>query len=122
MTEAIWSGVIAVLVCAAAITCAVRQRQRAIAVHGELLAMRLASDQLVTETVPEVVRRLRDGASVDTALAQSPEPADEAHRRLLRAVAVEVGKGERMRAAAMSACANAAGRVQALTTTMLADL
>ena len=122
MTASIWVGVIAVFVCASAIAWAVRARQRVTAVHGELLALRIASDRLVTDTVPEVVRRLRDGASVDTALAESPEPEDDAHRRLVRAVAVEIGKGERMRAAAMSACASAAGRVQALTTTMLADL
>ncbi|WP_261574471.1 ATP-binding protein [Frankia gtarii] len=48
--------------------------------------------------------------------------ARETHQRILWTLATEIGRGERMRAAAMSACANAAGRVQALATSMLADL
>ncbi|QTR06504.1 ATP-binding protein, partial [Saccharothrix algeriensis] len=40
----------------------------------------------------------------------------------MRTLAEEVGRGERARAAAMAACGNAAGRMQALATTMLADL
>ncbi|MEC4018227.1 ATP-binding protein [Streptomyces sp. H27-D2] len=77
---------------------------------------------LADETLPAVVRRLRDGASASTALAEMPQPADAAHQRILSTMAQEVGAGERMRMAAMSACANAAGRVQALATSMLADL
>ncbi len=97
--------------------------------------------QLADQVLPAVVKRLRDGASPEAALAEiaeigeigeigaaDPEIGDgnrearETHRRILRALATEIGRGERMRAAAMSACANAAGRVQALATSMLADL
>jgi len=48
--------------------------------------------------------------------------ADDTYGRILRTVADEIVRSERIRAAATSACANAAGRVQALTTSMLADL
>ncbi|MFC6065074.1 sensor histidine kinase [Streptomyces ochraceiscleroticus] len=98
---------------------AVRTSARHRARIAELAA---AADRLADETLPAVVARLRDGASVDTALGHTPMPADEAHRRIVETLATEVGRGERMRAAAMSACASAAGRVQALATSMLADL
>ncbi|MET7304549.1 ATP-binding protein [Embleya sp. NPDC005575] len=78
--------------------------------------------RLADETLPALVALLRGGASVDTALAGVPAPQHEALQRTLATFAREVGQGERMRAAAMSACANAAGRVQALSTSMLADL
>ncbi|WP_329498475.1 ATP-binding protein [Kitasatospora herbaricolor] len=75
--------------------------------------------RLTDEILPAVVERLRTGASVDTALAE--------HRRhpqiaVLRTVAEQVGRGERERAAALAVCATAAGRVQALATSMHADL
>ncbi|MBP0453608.1 sensor histidine kinase [Kitasatospora sp. RG8] len=82
-------------------------------------AERAQLDRLADEVLPELVKRLRGGASVESALA--------AHRRhpqyaLLRAVAEEVGRGERLRAAALAVCATAAGRVQALATSMHAEL
>ncbi|MFJ3792998.1 sensor histidine kinase [Kitasatospora sp. NPDC090091] len=82
-------------------------------------AERVQLDRLAEDVLPEVVKRLRDGASVDSALA--------AHRKhpqyaLLRAVAEEIGRGERLRAAALAVCATAAGRVQALATSMHAEL
>ncbi|GGV28202.1 hypothetical protein GCM10010495_50440 [Kitasatospora herbaricolor] len=75
--------------------------------------------RLTDEILPAVIERLRTGASVDTALAE--------HRRhpqiaVLRTVAEQVGRGERERAAALAVCATAAGRVQALATSMHADL
>ncbi|MFC9329303.1 sensor histidine kinase [Kitasatospora sp. NPDC057015] len=75
--------------------------------------------KLTDEILPAVVERLRTGASVDTALAE--------HRRhpqiaVLRTLAEQVGRGERERAAALAVCATAAGRVQALATSMHADL
>ncbi|MFE3109498.1 sensor histidine kinase [Kitasatospora indigofera] len=75
--------------------------------------------RLTDEILPAVVELLRTGASVDTALAE--------HRRhpqiaVLRTVAEQVGRGERERAAALAVCATAAGRVQALATSMHADL
>lgn len=84
--------------------------------------LRAEVDRITDHTLPEVVRHIRDGASAETALAKVEQPADPAQRRLLEAAAREIHRGERMRAATMSACANAAGRVQALTTSMLADL
>ncbi|WP_404816819.1 ATP-binding protein [Streptomyces thermolineatus] len=80
------------------------------------------TNRLAEETLPALVKQLRDGASADTALARTARPALSAHRRILQILAREVGRSERMRASAMSACANAAGRVQALATSMLADL
>jgi hypothetical protein len=80
------------------------------------------AERLADETLPAVVRRLRDGAPVDTALAEAREPVVAPHRRLLGTLVDEVVTGERMRAAAMATCANAAGRVQAMATSMLADL
>jgi signal transduction histidine kinase len=88
---------------------------RATALEGE-------SAQLADVTVPLAVERLRDGGSADTVLSRLPQPAQAAHRRLLDVLIREIGASERMRAAAMTACASAAGRVQALTTSMLADL
>ncbi|MFD4658349.1 sensor histidine kinase [Kitasatospora sp. NPDC058444] len=75
--------------------------------------------RLAEGVLPEVVTRLRAGAAVDSALA--------AHRKhpqyaLLRAVGEEIGRGERLRAAALAVCATAAGRVQALATSMHAEL
>ncbi|MFD0486344.1 ATP-binding protein [Saccharopolyspora spinosporotrichia] len=78
--------------------------------------------ELADRKLPELVGRLRSGASPDTALAEIELPAHEHQARILRTAAAEVGGAERMRAATMGACANAAGRVQALTTSMLADL
>jgi signal transduction histidine kinase len=78
--------------------------------------------QLANNTLPAVVRKLRDGTPANTVLAEVVQPAKEVQRNILRTLAVEIGLGERQRAAAMAACANAAGRVQAMATSMLADL
>ncbi|MER7769792.1 ATP-binding protein [Kitasatospora sp. NPDC096140] len=88
------------------------ERARAEAERAEL-------DLIAEGVLPEVVKKLRAGAAVDSALA--------AHRKhpqyaLLRAVGEEIGRGERLRAAALAVCATAAGRVQALATSMHAEL
>ncbi|MFE3878347.1 sensor histidine kinase [Kitasatospora sp. NPDC059146] len=88
------------------------ERERAADERAEL-------ERIPEGVLPEVVEKLRGGASVDSALA--------AHRKhpqyaLLRAVGEEVGRGERLRAAALAVCATAAGRVQALATSMHAEL
>jgi signal transduction histidine kinase len=114
-------GAAAVLVCVA-VTAAAYGAQVVRHLRDRIEAMNAEAARLADDMLPVLVKRLRDGASVDTALAEIPEPVDGAHRRILRTLAQEVGKGDRMRAAAMSACANAAGRVQALATSMLADL
>ncbi|GJF31883.1 hypothetical protein KNE206_45830 [Kitasatospora sp. NE20-6] len=86
-------------------TAAVRERT-------ELTALR-------DTVLPDVVTRLRAGASVDAVLARHDLPV---HHALLRRIAVEVSRGERQRAAALAVCATAAGRVQALATSMHAEL
>ncbi|OXM60921.1 ATP-binding protein [Amycolatopsis vastitatis] len=117
-----WSGgAAAVLVCAA-VTVAVYFAQAARHFQGRAAVLDGQVAQLADETLPAVVERVRGGASADTALAEVPQSVDGAGRRLLSAVAQEISRGERMRAATMAACANAAGRVQALATSMLADL
>lgn len=90
--------------------------------RDRMSAFQAEATRVADQTLPALVALLRDGASVETALAGIPTPQHEALERMLTTVAREVGQGERMRAAAMSACANAAGRVQALSTSMLADL
>ncbi|MEV4616426.1 ATP-binding protein [Kitasatospora sp. NPDC049258] len=80
---------------------------------------RAALAALSAEVLPEVIGRLRAGAAVNTVLAGRPATA---HDALLRTVAEEIGRGERQRAAALAVCATAAGRVQALATSMHAEL
>ncbi|MFD3687838.1 ATP-binding protein [Nocardiopsis sp. NPDC058631] len=77
---------------------------------------------LSREHLPELARMLRAGDSAGTALQRLDMPEATAVQDVLHAVATEVASSERRRSAAMVACATAAGRVQALTTTMLADL
>ncbi|MFI5647718.1 ATP-binding protein [Kitasatospora sp. NPDC051705] len=118
----------------------VRAEDEVTAVHGELArlreeiaaeragfeaerdkveAERVELERLTGGVLPDVVERLRGGASVDSALAAHRGHPQHA---LLRAVAEEVGRGERLRAAALAVCATAAGRVQALATSMHAEL
>jgi len=87
-------------------------------------AVRQTADlaRLADHTMPTAVSMLREGASPDSILAEIPRQADQVHGRILRTLVGEIGVGERRRAAATAACANAAGRVQALSTSMLADL
>ncbi len=92
-----------------------RARESARAGGGELA-------RLLDHTVPDVVRRVRGGAPADGVLAEVPRPADELHQRILRVLVDEIAVGERRRAAATAACANAAGRLQALATSTLGDL
>ncbi|MFC4496080.1 sensor histidine kinase [Streptomyces ovatisporus] len=85
-------------------------------------AERAVAAHFADVVVPILVERLRSGASAQTALATVPTVANNAYQRVLHLLANEVHRGEGMRAAAMAACANAAGRVQALATSMAADL
>jgi hypothetical protein len=55
-------------------------------------------------------------------LSELAGKANDVPEAVLDAVVREIGVSERQRAAAMAACANAAGRVQAMATSMLADL
>ncbi|GAA2687090.1 hypothetical protein GCM10010428_59620 [Actinosynnema pretiosum subsp. pretiosum] len=117
-----WFGGSAVLLLACALAACSYQRSVAAASAAHADAVLAEATDLVDRLAPDVVRKLRGGASAESALAQVEQPENADHRRLLRALAEEIGRGERMRAATMAACANAAGRVQALTTSMLADL
>ncbi|GAA1981573.1 ATP-binding protein [Kitasatospora viridis] len=101
-------------------------RSDAVEARAEAAAARAAADderaellRLGEHTIPEVVRRLRAGASVDTVLVDHRQTA---HEDLLTLLAREVAHGERQRAAALAVCATAAGRVQALATSMHAEL
>ncbi|MEV7023059.1 ATP-binding protein [Kitasatospora sp. NPDC093558] len=95
------------------------ERARTEAATAAADAERADLERLADGVLPEVVKKLRGGVSVDSALT-----AHRAHPQyaLLRAVAEEVGRGERLRAAALAVCATAAGRVQALATSMHAEL
>ncbi|WP_345458654.1 ATP-binding protein [Actinoallomurus oryzae] len=116
-----FTGVAAAVVCAAvAVAAYFLHDARALRKRIEVMESDIA--RLADDVLPAMVKRLREGASADTVLAEIALPADEAQRRVLRTAAREVGRGERMRDAAMAACANAAARVQALATSMLADL
>ncbi|KDN21961.1 histidine kinase [Amycolatopsis rifamycinica] len=117
-----WSGGVAAAVVCAAVTVAAYCAQVTRDQRSRVAALDAEVTRLAEDTLPAVVRRVRDGASVDTALAEVPSSVDGARRRLLETIAREIGRSERMRAATMAACANAAGRVQALATSMLADL
>ena len=117
-----WYGGVAAAVVCAAVTIAAYCAQSAHRLRGRIAVVDAEVARLADDTLTAVVRRIRDGASVDTVLAEVPASVDGTHRRLLGTIAQEIGRGERMRAATMAACANAAGRVQALATSMLADL
>ncbi|MCO5972920.1 ATP-binding protein [Actinoallomurus soli] len=115
------TGIAALALCAA-LSAAAYGFQSARVLRERVETMEAQTARLADETLPAVVKRLRDGASGATAMASIEQPAAAEHRRILRAIVDEIARGERMRAAAMSVCANAAGRVQALATSMLADL
>ncbi|MEV4054403.1 ATP-binding protein [Amycolatopsis sp. NPDC049688] len=121
-TPVAWYGAVAAAVVCAAVTALAYCAQTARHLRDRIAVADAEAARLAGETLPEVIRRLRDGASADTALAEVPDSVGGAHRQLLETVAQEIGRSERMRAATMAACANAAGRVQALATSMLADL
>ena len=90
--------------------------------RAELAELRLSTEYLARDHLPRLVERLREGDSAETALHRIPMPPDDARAAVVRSVATEIATAERRRSAAMAACATAAGRMQALTTAMLADL
>ncbi|MFE9001656.1 sensor histidine kinase [Streptomyces sp. NPDC007875] len=125
---AVFCGVAAVLLGVALAVATNRSRtigrlqERVTELETTAAAKEIEATRLAEETIPSAVRRLREGGSVDTVITRMERPTSRAHQLLLRALLREIGDGERMRASAMAACANAAGRVQALATSMLADL
>jgi signal transduction histidine kinase len=80
------------------------------------------ASRLAEEVIPQVAKELGAGASLGTALAGAPVLSEPAHQRVLARVTEEMLAGERLRAATLAACASAAGRAQALSTSILADL
>ncbi|MDH6113093.1 signal transduction histidine kinase [Kitasatospora sp. MAP12-15] len=94
-------------------------RSEAAAARAAAADERAELARLEEETIPGVVQRLRAGASVATVLADHRQTA---HEYLLSLLANEIAYGERQRAAALAVCATAAGRVQALATSMHAEL
>ncbi|MBE9376480.1 ATP-binding protein [Saccharopolyspora sp. HNM0983] len=106
---------------------AAEQARRAVAdaeqrAQAQVAAVRTEHETLVNETLPALVQRLRDGRSAQTVLAETDPSAHAGHQDLVELVVAELGHSERGRTAALAACANAAGRVQALATGMLAEL
>jgi signal transduction histidine kinase len=103
---------------------AVAARRGARIRHAEARLATLEDDVhlLAAEVLPNAANRVRDGASADTVLAEVGPHTYGVTKEVLLRVVGEVGASERQRSAAMAACANAAGRVQAMATSMLADL
>lgn len=114
-------GGLSVVLCVA-VTSAVYAAARVQVHRARFAALEKESVQLVNDVVPAAAGRVRDGATATTVLAEFPRPANGIHRELLRTVTREVAVSERQRAAVMAACASAAGRVQAMATSMLAEL
>ncbi|WP_344291275.1 ATP-binding protein, partial [Streptomyces synnematoformans] len=114
-------GAAAVLLCIA-VAAAAGYRAKAARADERAAAAAGAAAVFADRVVPEVLSKIAAGAPVDEALAAAPQLDNQAYRRALQQVAEEARRSENRRAAAMASCANAAGRMQAITTSMLADL
>ncbi|MEW1544966.1 sensor histidine kinase [Streptomyces tsukubensis] len=128
--------VVAALLLSTAVAVALVYRNRARRAGARATDLAAAADRFADQTVPALMTAIRQGARAGAALAAVPAPDNPAYQRVLRQIADEAdrserrriaavgeaGLGEKRRAAAMAACANAAGRMQAMTTGMLADL
>jgi signal transduction histidine kinase len=118
---AVIAGMLSAALCVA-MAVAAQRAARARRAADRLRAVETGLARLVEEVLPEAAGRVRDGASADTVLSELAGKANDVPEAVLDAVVREIGVSERQRAAAMAACANAAGRVQAMATSMLADL
>ena len=96
--------------------------ERAAAVAAELAAFESEVTRLDKDVIPAVMDRLRAGEQKDELLAEMSGAVSPALAGLFGTVATELAVAERRAASAMAACANAAARIQAQTTRMLADL
>jgi signal transduction histidine kinase len=121
-TEVAWGAGAGALLLTTATVTATRALGGAALLRRRLAEHEAGAERFADETVPAVIGLLREGRSADSALAEAGTPDTEPHRRVLRTLALEVGRGENAKAAALAASANAAGRMQALATSMLADL
>jgi signal transduction histidine kinase len=117
-----WYSAITAVLLSVVVTVTATRERTVRRLRADIAASEAAVEQLADTTVPGLVARLRKGASAESALAAVGKPGNGAHQRILTTLAQELARSERTRSAAMSACANAAGRVQALATSMLADL
>ncbi|WP_374207719.1 ATP-binding protein [Streptomyces sp. XM4193] len=115
------TGLSALLLCTAAVVVAV-QRARQRALLARLAENEAGSRSFAEQTLPALLDRLRSGSAPDSALKALPQPSSASHQQVLRTVAQELGRSEAGKAAALTACADAASRMQALSTSMLADL
>ncbi|RRO17597.1 sensor histidine kinase [Saccharopolyspora rhizosphaerae] len=115
-------GVLLVLALSAAVGAVVRSVQWTR--HYRTAAAGLNSDvvRLADDALPDLAERLRGGATAEEAVKGITHDYGVPHRRVLKVLSRELAASEKRRAAALSTCAHAAGRVQALTTGMLADL
>nr|WP_112280859.1 ATP-binding protein [Prauserella muralis] len=118
---ALAGGITAALLCAAA-TVAVYRDQQVRGARERVHTLEAGLAELADDTLPAAARRLREGAPAGTVLSELSLPDNETQQRIVELLTKEIGLGQRQRAAAMAACANAAGRVQALATSMLAEL
>ncbi|OLF14865.1 ATP-binding protein [Actinophytocola xanthii] len=121
LVVAVFGGTVSLALCVAVAVAAHRGRQ-ARSARDEARKLEAEFAVLAEELLPAAARRLREGASADTVISEAPRQVSPVHRQILAMVAREISAGERRRAAAMAACASAAGRVQAMATSMLADL
>ncbi|MDS1270200.1 ATP-binding protein [Lipingzhangella sp. LS1_29] len=86
-------------------------------------ALDTETTRFLDELLPELVHRVRwKRQSSDTVLDNMDEPEHEILHRLWEPLVQELSTSERRGAAAMSACAGAAARMQAQVTTLLAEL
>jgi signal transduction histidine kinase len=100
---------------------AIAQRDAAIAA-ADRATVEAEVEAMATVTVPAAISQLRSGEPADTVLAALQLPTSHVLAGLLDTMVNEVGSAERRGASAMSACANAAARIQAQTTRMLSEL
>ncbi len=97
-------------------------RRRAAALEEAADGLRQQAAELAERTLPAVAQQLRAGIPAATVLAEVTHPADATLRRLLLVVTRDLEEARHRAAAAMSATAAAAARMQAGATRMLADL
>jgi signal transduction histidine kinase len=118
-TVGVTAGLLSAVVCVAVLVAAQRSG-RARRTAARLHALENGLARLASDVLPQAASRIREGVSADTVITELARQGTQ--KDVLRALVQEVGMSERQRAAAMAACANAAGRVQAMATSMLADL
>ncbi len=91
-------------------------------VHAVRKETEAEATRIVDHLIPELIAKLAGGASAPTALAEVEQPTTDWGTTVLRVLAQHLGRVERAKAAALAACASAAGRMQAQTTSMAAEL